>query len=141
LSDAQNPYELPASIDTGLVPPAVASSKTIRWMSGILAVAGLIYLPSIIWFIFIPGGIVWLCWALIAFGVLRLNNNIFWTCSLLWNGGWLAFFVSQYLKHPPGPILLVIHCTFAVLFSIVAIVLNATENEKRQNHVVHRKTA
>lgn len=95
-------------------------------MSGILAVAGAIYLPSIIWFIFIPGGVIWLCWVLIAFGVKSINNNWFWTFSLLWNGGWLTFFFFEYLKHPPGPILLVVHCTFAVLFSLTAILLNST---------------
>ncbi|HBE70203.1 MAG TPA: hypothetical protein DDW52_18805 [Planctomycetaceae bacterium] len=99
-------------------------------MSGILAVAGAIYLPAVIYVVFIPGGIIWLCWVLIACGIRQLNNIIFWGISLLWNGGWLTFFLIECTKHPSGPIHLVIHSSFAVFFSIAAIVLNATSRPR-----------
>ncbi len=96
-------------------------------MSGLLALTGVIFLPSLIWSIFIPGGIVWLCWLLIAVGVKRINNNWFWTSSVLWNVGWLAFFLPAFLDHPPGPVLVVVHCSLAVAFSLIAITLNVVK--------------
>ncbi|MEM8670893.1 MAG: hypothetical protein AAGG48_25420 [Planctomycetota bacterium] len=84
----ENPYEPPTNLETPRYDLKVRVPVSIRWMSGLMALTGAVFLPSVVLFIFIPGAIVWLFWSLNALGKPWANNPSFWWFSALWNSLW-----------------------------------------------------
>lgn len=115
-----NPYVPPAEVGQDSQKPK--PDVLVRVLAGILAMAGVIYLPVAFFFVFAPGVVIWLGWARIACGDDEFNQYGFWVLSMLWNGGWLAFFgFSQFHGEVGEAPLLLIHSLVAVVFSGIAL--------------------
>lgn len=71
-----------------------------RAFAGVVALSGSPFLLTIIWFITLPGALIWLCWIAIAFGGTTFDRLPFWLISSIWTIGMAVFVIGE---DWPGP--------------------------------------
>ncbi|TWU01236.1 hypothetical protein [Stieleria varia] len=127
-----NPYESPPPGYTRPKKPTPPPGSTFtRTMSAALAMFGSIFLiPAMVFCVFWPGVLVWICWLLIAMNQRWLDHPMFWTYSLFWNSlmvAWLSYTIWwQYTGGPHwdrASAFMIGHSTVACIVSVISIVI------------------
>ncbi len=126
-----------ARVDAPKIELSTFSDRLIRAMAAILAISGSIYLVSVIWIIFIPGGLIWIGWVAIALGTKQLNKTWFWSFSAAWNFAWLLYFGFVFWFDFPNMWWVVAHLFVATGCSIIAVYRLHVSTSFQEKHAVN----
>tara|TARA_R110002049_G_scaffold247930_3_gene422418 strand:- start:1144 stop:1671 length:528 start_codon:yes stop_codon:yes gene_type:complete len=116
-----NPYRSPLAVQPVRQHANDDAPTHLRLLAGLLVISGLIYVPTTIWLITVPGYFIWIGWAMVAFNAGIHRVRWFWAVSILWNLGVAALLVREQFDRGMLPLIMTYHSLAAVAFSVYAL--------------------